>query len=104
MTRSNNSTLKNAAFYAACFTFSIALFVALAIAGHVYPFGDNSFLTNDLKYQYIDFFAWFRRVLLGEANLRYSFSQGLGMNTWGPIATTSRAPSTCSACYFPRTS
>lgn len=83
MTRLNNSTLKNVAFYAVCFTFSIALFVALAIAGHVYPFGDNSFLTNDLKYQYIDFFAWFRRVLLGEANLRYSLSQGLGMNTWG---------------------
>lgn len=83
MTRPNNSTLKNVAFYAACFTFSVALFVALAAAGHVYPFGDNSFLTNDLKYQYIDFFAWFRRVLLGEANLRYSFSQGLGMNTWG---------------------
>ena len=55
----------------------------LAAVGHVYPFGDNSFLTGDLKYQYIDFFAWFRRVLLGEANLRYSFSQGLGMNTWG---------------------
>lgn len=83
MTRPNNSTLKNVAFYAACFAFSVALFVALAAAGHVYPFGDNSFLTNDLKYQYIDFFAWFRRVLLGEANLRYSFSQGLGMNTWG---------------------
>lgn len=83
MTRSNRFTLKGTAFYAACFTFSITIFVALAIAGHVYPFGDNSFLTNDLKYQYIDFFAWFRRVLLGEANLRYSFSQGLGMNTWG---------------------
>lgn len=83
MTRPNNSTLKNVAFYAACFAFSVALFVALAVAGHVYPFGDNSFLTNDLKYQYIDFFAWFRRVLLGEASLRYSFSQGLGMNTWG---------------------
>lgn len=83
MTRSNRFTLKGTSFYAACFTFSITIFVALAIAGHVYPFGDNSFLTNDLKYQYIDFFAWFRRVLLGEANLRYSFSQGLGMNTWG---------------------
>ena len=42
MTRPNNSTLKNVAFYAACFTFSIAFFVALAEAGHVYPFGDNS--------------------------------------------------------------
>jgi len=33
MTRPNNSTLKNVAFYAACFTFSIAFFVALAEAG-----------------------------------------------------------------------
>ena len=101
MTRSNNSTLKNVAFYAACFTFSIALFVALAIAGHVYPFGDNSFLTNDLKYQYIDFFAWFRRVLLGEANLRYSFSQGLGMNTWGLYSYYLASPFNLLCVLFP---
>ena len=101
MTRSNNSTLKNVAFYAACFTFSIALFVALAIAGHVYPFGDNSFLTNDLKYQYIDFFAWFRCVLLGEANLRYSFSQGLGMNTWGLYSYYLASPFNLLCALFP---
>lgn len=83
MTRFYKSTLRNVAFYASCFVFSVAIFIALAVWGHIYPFGDNSFLANDLKYQYIDFFAWFRHVLLGEANLRYSFSQGLGMNTWG---------------------
>lgn len=101
MTRPNNSTLKNVAFYAACFTFSVALFVALAAAGHVYPFGDNSFLTNDLKYQYIDFFAWFRRVLLGEANLRYSFSQGLGMNTWGLYSYYLASPFNLLCALFP---
>lgn len=101
MTRPNNSTLKNVAFYAACFTFSIALFVALAIAGHIYPFGDNSFLTNDLKYQYIDFFSWFRRVLLGEANLRYSFSQGLGMNTWGLYSYYLASPFNLLCVLFP---
>lgn len=101
MAQSNNSTLKNVAFYAACFTFSIALFVALAIAGHVYPFGDNSFLTNDLKYQYIDFFAWFRRVLLGEANLRYSFAQGLGMNTWGLYSYYLASPFNLLCVLFP---
>ena len=101
MTRPNNSTLKNVAFYAACFTFSIAFFVALAEAGHVYPFGDNSFLTNDLKYQYIDFFAWFRRVLLGEANLRYSFSQGLGMNTWGLYSYYLASPFNLLCVLFP---
>lgn len=102
MTRPNNSTLKNVAFYAACFTFSVALFVALATAGHVYPFGDNSFLTNDLKYQYIDFFAWFRRVLLGEANLRYSFSQGLGMNTWGLYSYYLASPFNLLCVLFPQ--
>lgn len=101
MTRPNNSTLKNVAFYAACFAFSVAFFVALAAAGHVYPFGDNSFLTNDLKYQYIDFFAWFRRVLLGEANLRYSFSQGLGMNTWGLYSYYLASPFNLLCVLFP---
>lgn len=101
MTRPNNSTLKNVAFYAACFAFSGALFVALAVAGHVYPFGDNSFLTNDLKYQYIDFFAWFRRVLLGEASLRYSFSQGLGMNTWGLYSYYLASPFNLLCALFP---
>ena len=52
MVKANKSTLKSIAFYAACFAFSVALFIALAVAGHVYPFGDNSFLANDLKYQY----------------------------------------------------
>lgn len=101
MTRPTNSTLKNVAFYAACFAFSFALFVALAAAGHVYPFGDNSFLANDLKYQYIDFFAWFRRVLLGEANLRYSFSQGLGMNTWGLYSYYLASPFNLLCVLFP---
>ena len=102
MTQSSKFTLKGAAFYGACFTFSVALFVALAIAGHVYPFGDNSFLTNDLKYQYIDFFAWFRRVLLSEASLRYSFSQGLGMNTWGLYSYYLASPFNLLCALFPQ--
>lgn len=104
MTRSTNCTFKNAAFYAACFVFSVALFVALAAAGHIYPFGDNSFLADDLKYQYIDFFSWFHRVLLGEANLRYSFSQGLGMNTWRLYSYYLASPFNLLCALFPRTS
>lgn len=102
MAKANKSTLKNMAFYATCFAFSVALFAALAAMGHVYPFGDNSFLANDLKYQYIDFFAWFRRVLLGEANLRYSFSQGLGMNTWGLYSYYLASPFNVLCILFPQ--
>lgn len=102
MTRSNKCTFKNVAFYAACFAFTVTLFAALAVAGHVYPFGDNSFLANDLKYQYIDFFAWFRRVLMGEANLRHSFSQGLGMNTWGLYSYYLASPFNLLCVLFPQ--
>lgn len=102
MTRSTNCTFKNAAFYAACFVFSVALFVALAAARHIYPFGDNSFLADDLKYQYIDFFSWFHRVLLGEANLRHSFSQGLGMNTWGLYSYYLASPFNLLCALFPQ--
>lgn len=103
MTRINKCTFKkNVAFYASCFAFTVTLFVALAVAGHVYPFGDNSFLAGDLKYQYIDFFAWFRRVLLGEENLRYSFSQGLGMNTWGLYSYYLASPFNLLCVLFPQ--
>ena len=102
MTRINKCTFKNVAFYAACFAFTVTLFVALAVTGHVYPFGDNSFLAGDLKYQYIDFFAWFRRVLLDEENLRYSFSQGLGMNTWGLYSYYLASPFNLLCVLFPQ--
>ncbi len=61
----------------------VILLCAVCAWGGVYPFGDESFLDDDLLYQYIDFFSWFRRVLTGDASLFYSFSQTLGVNTWG---------------------
>lgn len=59
------------------------LLCALSKLTNVYPFGALSFLTEDLKYQYIDFFGWFKQALSGEASIFYSLSQGLGSNTWG---------------------
>lgn len=70
-------------FWTTCAILPVALLVAVSTWGGVYPFGPESFLTEDLKYQYIDFFSWFRRVLTGDANIFYSFAQGMGSNTWG---------------------
>lgn len=74
---------KSALFWVACAALPVLLLLALSAWGGVYPFGPESFLTEDLKYQYIDFFTWFRHVLTGEANIFYSFAQGMGSNTWG---------------------
>lgn len=75
--------LRSILFWTACFAAPIILFCALLAWGGIYPFGPESFLTEDLKYQYIDFFTWYRQVLTGQADIFYSFAQGLGSNTWG---------------------
>lgn len=79
----SSNRLKTALFWTACLALPVMVLVLLSIWGGVYPFGPESFLTEDLKYQYIDFFTWFRHVLTGEANIFYSFAQGMGSNTWG---------------------
>lgn len=74
---------RSALFWVACAALPVLLLLALSAWGGIYPLGPESFLTEDLKYQYIDFFTWFRHVLTGEANIFYSFAQGMGSNTWG---------------------
>lgn len=70
--------------YLACFALPIALLALLCAIRGVYPFGGESFLSGDLRYQYVDFFVWFRSLLLGQdGNLMFSFAQGMGVGTWG---------------------
>lgn len=69
--------LTSIVWYAAGFVLAVALFALLLAWGGVYPFGTESFLTEDLKYQYIDFFTWYRSVLFGGQSLLYTFSISL---------------------------
>ena len=74
---------KTVGFWLLCLIVPIAMLCAAAAATGVYPFGEMSFLTEDLKYQYIDFYRWYRRVLCGQESVFYSTACGLGANTWG---------------------
>lgn len=60
----------------------LMLLAALAWCG-IYPFGDASFLSWDLRFQYFDFYRWFRRVLTGQASIFYTNALSLGNNAWG---------------------
>ena len=51
------------------------LFVIFYKVG-IYPFGERSLLIWDLRWQYIQFFSWFKQVLTGGGNLFYSFNAG----------------------------
>lgn len=65
------------------FCIAVLLLLVSCVWANVYPFGERSFLTQDLFYQYLDFFTWFHGVLHGEGSLFYSTSQALGCNAWG---------------------
>ena len=74
---------KSSAGWLLWFLLPIAMLCAATAASGIYPFGSESFLAEDLRYQYIDFFAWFKRVLAGQDSVFYSTACGLGANTWG---------------------
>lgn len=67
----------------ACFAVPVGLLVVACAWNGIYPFGERSFLGEDLAYQYFDFYQWFIRVLQGKASLLYNPYTGLGTNAWG---------------------
>lgn len=53
-------------------------YVCIQMFSGLYPFGETTNLLWDQDIQYVDYFAYFRDVLLGKASIGYSFSKSLG--------------------------
>ncbi len=56
----------------------LAMFITVLAMEGIVPFGDKTFLMFDLKRQYVDYYAYYKTVLMGENNMFYSFSTTLG--------------------------
>lgn len=74
-------------------TLLLAFLIPIFIMGSYFayrqmaPFGQSSLLTVDLGQQYVDFFAYFRNLVLHHpASLFYSFSKGFGGEMFGTNA------------------
>lgn len=68
------------------FIVPLALFMALCAYLRIAPFGDRAFLYEDMKEQYIDFYAYFKAVLHGKDSFVYSTNAGIGANMLGTWA------------------
>ena len=64
--------------YLLSFSIPAILYIALCAVNNIYPVGSTTNLTYDLNNQYADFFLYFREVLLGNADISYSFSKSIG--------------------------
>lgn len=57
---------------------TMAIFALIQKLSGLYPFGSKLNLLWDEDIQYVDYFVFYRDVLLGKADLGYSFSKSLG--------------------------
>ncbi|MEG0855866.1 MAG: YfhO family protein [Terrisporobacter sp.] len=69
--------------YLLAFIIPIVIMVSIYAMIKIYPFGDASILTRDLKGQYVSYFSEFRDILLGKSSMLYSFTKEMGGNMLG---------------------
>lgn len=63
--------------------FPMAGFLAFCKAMSITPFGDNTFLYEDMKQQYLDFYMYYKAVFKGADGFFYSDNCGLGSDMLG---------------------
>ncbi|MCI2046321.1 MAG: YfhO family protein [Faecalibacterium sp.] len=69
---------KDLAFYGGAFCLALAAVGAAFAVGGYAPFGDKSVAVGDGFNQYLDFFAYLKELMSGNASALYSFSKTLG--------------------------
>lgn len=81
-----NKLRKNWYRYVLAFVLPVILLIIFLVWNDIYPFGNISNLRDDLEIQYVDYFAFYRNVLLGNGDISYSFAKSLGgslVALWG---------------------
>ena len=56
----------------------VAIMVLICILSGFYPFGDTSILMADMRYQFVDYFGYMKKIFFSNDTLFYSFSKTLG--------------------------
>lgn len=77
-TNEKRKILRTAAECAAAFAAAALFVLCMAAMLGFAPFGENTVNYNDGVIQYLDFFAYYKRLLSGEVTLLYTFEKTLG--------------------------
>nr|WP_321315376.1 YfhO family protein [uncultured Ligilactobacillus sp.] len=72
--------------YIISFIFPILLFICILFLTHVYPFGNNTVVTGDMKHQYISLMTYFKENIFHPRNFLYSYQIGLGSGFFAVLA------------------
>ena len=88
--------------YILAFLIPVAVMVIGCIKAEIYPFGERTFLRNDMYHQYVQFFtSMYDKVKAGDG-LAYSMQLGFGSNTASVYAYYLASPLNLLVLLFPR--
>ena len=86
--------------YCASFFVTCTILIVVFFIADIYPFGNRSLLIWDLRWQYTQFFTWYKKVLLEGGNLFYTFNAGMGTNMIGTYAYYLASPFNILVVFF----
>lgn len=64
--------------YLASFLIPVLIMAGVSVCLQMYPFGNNTILVADMNYQFVDYYAYFKSIILGNNDFSYTFSKTLG--------------------------
>lgn len=93
---------KKQAWYIGAFALPVFLWVIIYALWRQFPFGKNTLLIWDMKWQYTAFFCHLRNILHGQASGVYSFSRAIGGEMPGVLAYYLLSPFNLLIYFFDR--
>lgn len=60
------------------FLIPVMVLIFVCIFQKIYPFGDNTIMTGDITYQFIDYLAYFKTIFFTNNDFSYTFSKTIG--------------------------
>lgn len=93
---------KNLAVMGIIFICITGLFMIIHAVSGIYPFGTKSNMLWDQDIQYVDYFAFYKDVLLGKAHLGYSFSKSMGGSLMALFGYYLGCPLNLFVVFFPK--
>ena len=64
--------------YFLAFLLPILSWVICCVKMGIYPFGSRSIMTGDITYQFIDYLSYFKSIIIGNNDFKYTFSKTMG--------------------------
>ena len=87
--------------YVLSFLIPVFLYTIIFALHGIYPFGNNTVMTGDMQYQFIDYLSYLKTIVFGNNDFLYSFSKNMGGGMSGFTAYYYLSPVNLITLLFP---